>query len=110
MSRHQSTTLKNVGQSESNVIGAQLLLGQQGAMNAEETSDMLRPGIRRARDQVMVFDKSVVTVGEVIASVQSVYPTSMLRLQEQGEIRQLSSTDNVENGRVYMVKRNPVYC
>ena len=79
-------------------------------MNVKEKSDMLRPGIRRAPDQVMVFDKSVVTVGEVIAGVQSVYPTSMLRLQEQGKIRPLSSTDNVENGRVYMVKRNPVYC
>ena len=83
---------------------------RHGAMNVKEKSDMLRPGIRRAPDQVMVFDKSVVTVGEVIASVQSVYPTSMLRLQEQGKTRPLSSTDNVENGRVYMVKRNPVYC
>ena len=68
------------------------------------------PGMRQVPDQVMVFDKAVVTVGEVIASVPSVYPTGMLRLQEQGKIRQLSSTDNVENGRVYMVKRNPVYC
>ena len=76
---------------------------RHGAMNAEEKSD-IRPGIRRVPDQVMVFDKSVVTAGEVIASVQSVYPTSMLRLQEQGKIRQLSSTDYVENGRVYMVK------
>ena len=83
---------------------------RHGAMNVREKPDMLRPGIRRAPDQVMVFDKSVVTVGEVIASVQSVYPTSMLRLQEQGKIRQLSSTDIVENGRVYMVKRNSVYC
>ena len=83
---------------------------RHGAMNAEEKSDMLRPGIRRVPDQVMVFGKSVVTVGEVIASVESVYPTSMLRLQEQGKIRQLSSADNVENGRVYMVERNPVYC
>ena len=77
---------------------------RHGAMNVKEKSDMLRPGIRRAPDQVMVFDKSVVTVGEVIASVQSVYPTSLLRLREQGKIRQLSSTNYVENGRVYMVK------
>ena len=77
---------------------------RHGAMNVEEKIDILRPGIRRVPDQVMVFDKSVVTAGEVIASVQSVYPTSMLRLQEQGKIRQLSSTDYVENGRVYMVK------
>ena len=73
-------------------------------MNGKQMSKMLRPGIRRVPDQVMVFDKAVVTVGEVIASVQSVYPTGMLRLQEQGKIRQLSATDSVENGRVYMVK------
>ena len=83
---------------------------RNGTVNAKQMSKMLRPGIRQVPDQVMIFDKSVVTVGEVIASVQSVYPTSMLRLQEQGKIRQLSSTDIVENGRVYMVKRNPVYC
>ena len=81
-----------------------------GIVNGKQKTNMLRPGIRRVPDQVMVFEKAVVTVGEVIASVQSVYPTDMLRLQEQGKIRQLSSTDSVENGRVYMVKRNPVYC
>ena len=83
---------------------------RNGTVNAKQMSKKLRPGIRQVPDQVMIFDKSVVTVGEVIASVQSVYPASMLRLQEQGKIRQLSSEDIVENGRVYMVKRNPVYC
>ena len=83
---------------------------RHGTVNGKQKTNMLRPGIRRVPDQVMVFEKAVVNVGEVIASIQSVYPTGMLSLQEQGKIRLLSSTDNVENGRVYMVRRNPVYC
>ena len=68
-------------------------------------------------DEVLVFhDNDVlcsggVTVGDVIACIQFRYPHSVLSLWEDGEkTRLLSSTDIVQNARVYIVRRNPVHC
>ena len=70
----------------------------------------LSPGICYLQDEVLEFDGNIVTVRDVFARIRSSYPNSFLQLQELEKTRLLSPTDRVENGRAYVVSRNPAYC
>ena len=59
------------------------------------------------QDEVREFQYGLVTVNDVIERLRSKYPRSFLTLQEQSKTRLLSSLDYVQNGRVYVVRRNP---